>query len=93
MPAADEKRATFDNVAERLCEKFEVSRSELHSGSKRRPVSEVRQLLSYAACRIVGLTGTEVGRLLGVSKQAILKATTKAEESWEDLDWLTELTK
>ena len=55
-------------------------------------MSAVRQLLSYAACRFIGLTATEVGRALGVSKQSILKAIAKVEEVWQDVTWLSELT-
>ncbi len=86
-----ERWVAFDKVSQRLCEKFEVGRSELYGGSRRRAVSEVRQLLSYAGCYNLGLSAAEVGRTLGVSRQGISKNVAKAVEVWEELDWLIEL--
>jgi putative transposase len=86
----DEKWKAFDNVLKRLCEEFDVTPRELFGGSKRRPVSEVRQLLSYAGSRALGISAAELSRSLNVSSQAILKAAAKAEETWEELTWVVE---
>ena len=88
-----EKRATFDRVAAHLCERFEVARPELLGSGRRREVSKVLRLLSYAACRQLGMTLAEVGEALNVSKVAVMKAVTKAEEEWDDLSWLQNLSK
>ena len=87
----DDQWSAFDNVTGSLCEQFKVEKSELLGGSKRRKVSEVRQLLAYCACRSLGLTATDVARVLGVSRQGILQSIVRAEETWEDLSWLSEL--
>lgn len=79
-------------VSTHLCDQFNVAPAELLGGSRRRPVSEVRQLLCYTGCSHLGLTMPELGRVLNVSKQAVSTALTKAEEVWEDLSWLSELT-
>ena len=86
----EKKRKAFDDLVKRLCKDFDVQKAELLSGSKRRKVSEVRQLLSYGGCRVLGLPAAEVGRALNVSGQSILKAADKAEEAWDGLEWLTE---
>jgi hypothetical protein len=65
-----------------------VSPKELLGGSKRHRVSEVRQLLSYAGSRALGISAAQISRTLNVSSQAILQAALKAEQSWEDLDWM-----
>lgn len=85
----EKQRATFDRVADQLCERFEVTRPELLGGGRRRAVSESRRLLSYVANRHLGMTLSEVGEALNVSKVAVLKAVTKTEEEWDDLDWLS----
>jgi len=86
----EERWKAFDGLMSRLCQEFEVTATELLSGSKRRPVSELRQLLSYGGCRALGLSAAEVGRALNVSGQSILRAAEKAEETWDSLDWLTD---
>ena len=84
------KWEVFHKVTQRLCREFKVSENELLSGSKRRPVSDVRQLLSYTGCRQLGLPATEMSQNMNVSAQAVLKAAAKAEETWNGLDWLLE---
>ena len=89
---SDEKKsAAFERASAQLRERFDVTSSELLGGSRRRPVSEVRQLLCYTGCRHLGMSAPEVGLSLSISKQAVLKSVTKAEEVWEDLSWLAEL--
>ena len=54
-------------------------------------MSDVRQLLSYAGNRELGIPAVEIGRILNVSGQAILQGANKAEETWENLDWIFDL--
>ena len=53
-------------------------------------LTAVRQLLSYAGSRQLGLSAAEISRVMNVSGQAILKSAAKAEQTWEGLDWLME---
>ena len=86
----EEKWKLFFKVTEGLCRDFQVSDAELFGRSKRRPVTAVRQLLSYAGSRQLGLSAAEISRVMNVSGQAILKSAAKAEQTWEGLDWLME---
>ena len=51
-------------------------------------VSEVRSLLAYGAHRELGLSAAEIGRVLNVSGQTVMKGANRAEETWESLDWI-----
>jgi putative transposase len=90
LQSPEKRRKAFDELLKRLCEDFGVKKAELLSGSRRRKVSEVRQLLSYGGCRALGLPAAEVGRILNVSGQSILKSAEKAGETWDNLEWLTD---
>jgi hypothetical protein len=86
----EKKWGMFRVVADKLCEQFEVKPAELTGGSRRRAVSEVRSLLAYFGHRELGMSAAEIGRAFNVSGQAVLKGIKKAEETWENLDWLSE---
>jgi hypothetical protein len=86
----EQKWVLFEEIAENLCEQYEVKPAELAGVSRRRKVSEMRSLPAYAANSELVLSAAEIGRALNVSGQAILKGIEKAEETWESLDWVTE---
>jgi len=65
----DQKWNAFERLSQSLCSRFAVHSSELQSGNRRRPVSDVRQLLSYAAYRLLGLSAAEISAVMGVSAQ------------------------
>ena len=84
------RQACFEAILVRLCQQYEITRAELLGGSKRRVVSEVRQLLSYAGIRQLGIPAADIGRALNVSGQSVLQGATRAEAVWESLDWIME---
>ena len=86
----EKKWGMFRVAADKLCERFEVKAGELTGGSRRRAVSEVRSLLAYFGHRELGMSAAAIGREFNVSGQAVLKGIKKAEETWENLDWLSE---
>ncbi len=86
----EQKQELFQKLLESLCEQYKIKPAELVAGSKRRKVSEVRSLLSYGAHRELGLNAAEIGRVLNVSGQTVMKGASRAEETWESLDWIME---
>lgn len=82
------RTTTLRKLGEKLSKEFGVRSTEVWGKSKRRKVSEVRRLLSYAGTRLLCMSGAEVARMMNVTGPVVLRGAAKAEEQWEDLEWL-----
>lgn len=83
---AEQRREALEDLLESVCRRLGVAKAELTAGSKRHEVSRARKLLSHCALRHLGLTAAEVGRAMGVSSQAILKAADAGPDVLQELE-------
>jgi len=67
------KRIDIDTLTENVCKKFNITLSELRSGSRRQPVVKGRQVISWIGVRELGYIGAEVARYLGVTNSAVTR--------------------
>jgi REP element-mobilizing transposase RayT len=72
-------RIPIDMVAQRVCDKYEVSLTELRSASRRRAGVRARQAVAWIAVREMGHSGADVARFLGVSNSCITRFIAKGE--------------
>jgi REP element-mobilizing transposase RayT len=81
-----QRRECFERLIAAVCEALGVTEAELIGGYKRRAVSQARQVLGHVAMRHLGLTAAEIGRAIGVSSQAILKASERGQEVLSEMN-------
>lgn len=80
------QRLNMDALAEKVCEKYNISRGELQSGSRRREIMIARGVMSWIAVRELGYSGADVARYLGVSTSCVTRIVSAAKPSGiEDL--------
>ncbi len=70
-----------------VAERLGLEEAELVGGGKRRSVIVGRNVVSYVAVRIHGLTLTRVARALRVSKQSVLRGVERGEDLLKGLAW------
>jgi len=66
-------RIDIGELAEKVCERYNISMGELRSGSRRHGVAEARGVMSWAAVRELGYSGAEVARYLGVTNSCVTR--------------------
>ena len=69
----------MDAAADKISEKYDISKSELRSGSRRRPVASARRALSWICVRELGYSGADVARYLGVSNSCVTRILLKGK--------------
>lgn len=74
------QRIGIDRLAEEVCEKFNILKGELCSGSRRGGVVRARRELSWRAVREIGYSGAEVARYLGVSNSCVTRVVAFGEK-------------
>jgi hypothetical protein len=67
-------------VERRVLEIFGIDREELYSRSRAKSRAEAKGLFCYWAVRELGVNGTEMGRLLGMSQPAVVYAVRRGEK-------------
>ena len=65
------QRVDLDTLADKVCNKYDISAWELRSGSRRHKVVNARQVLFWFGVRELGYSGAEVARYLGVSTSCV----------------------
>ena len=65
------QRVDLDTLADKVCNKYDISAVELRSGSRRHKVVNARQVLFWFGVRELGYSGAEVARYLGVSTSCV----------------------
>ena len=73
------QRINIDALAEKVCEKYDISCGEMRSGSRRREIVTSRGVLSWVAVRELGYSGAEVARYLGVTTSCITRLVSAAK--------------
>lgn len=66
-------RIDIGELAEKVCERYDISMGELRSGSRRHGVAEARGVMSWTAVRELGYSGAEVARYLGVTNSCVTR--------------------
>lgn len=69
----DHRRIRLDELMERVCRQYRVSKGELKTGGRRRPVVRARSALAWLGVRECGYSGAEVARFLGVTTSCITR--------------------
>ncbi len=70
---AEERESSVANLVASVGQIFGLTKEEITSGSRNRRVVESRYVVSHIAVRRYGLTATEVGKILKVSVQSVLR--------------------
>jgi REP-associated tyrosine transposase len=71
---------TLAKIAERVSEIFDIEKDHVVVAGKQPDRVRARGVLSYWAIRDLGLTATEVGTYLGLSKSAVSRAATRGQK-------------
>jgi len=74
------RRVGIQELAERVCERHNVSIGELRSGGRRRAVVQARRVMSLIGVRELGYTGAEVARYLGVTNSCVTRMVLAAKK-------------
>ncbi len=71
---------TLTKIAERVAEIFDIEKDQVVVAGKQPDRVCARGALAYWAIRDMGLTATEVGTYLGLSKSAVSRAATRDQK-------------
>jgi REP element-mobilizing transposase RayT len=73
------QRINIDALAGKVCEKYNISRGETRSGSRRHDIVIARGVLSWIAVRELGYSGADVARYLGVTTSCVTRVVSAAK--------------
>lgn len=73
------QRINIDDLAKKVCEKYNISRGEMRSGSRRHDIVIARGVLSWIAVRELGYSGADVARYLGVTTSCVTRVVSAAK--------------
>lgn len=73
------QRINIDDLADKVCEKYNISHGEMQSGSRRRDIVIARGVLSWIAVRELGYSGADVARYLGVTTSCVTRIVSAAK--------------
>ena len=71
---------TLAKIAERVAEIFDIEKDQVVVAGKQPDRVRARSVLAYWAIRDLGLTATEVGTYLRLSKSAVSRAATRGQK-------------
>jgi REP element-mobilizing transposase RayT len=74
------QRIDLEELCNRVCDKKNVSLSELISGSRRRELVNARRIVSWVAVHELGYSGAEVARHLGVTNSCVTRFLSSGEK-------------
>ncbi|MFH1504063.1 MAG: transposase [Candidatus Omnitrophota bacterium] len=77
----------LSRIAKRTCEILNLELTSIKRRGKNNLISEARALISYWACRELGISGKDAAEFLGVSNPAVSKNITKGEKIAEEKDY------
>ena len=67
------QRKSIDELAEKVCNKYGISITELKSGSRSKESIEARRVMAWVGMRELGYSGAEIARYLGVTNSCITR--------------------
>ena len=67
------KRKSIDDLAEKACNKYGISITELKSGSRSKESMAARRVMAWIGMRELGYSGAEIARYLGVTNSCITR--------------------
>jgi REP element-mobilizing transposase RayT len=70
-------------LVKRVCELTNIKSELIKKRGKNNPISEARALICYLGVKELGLSGTQIGSFLNMSKQAVAKNVERGEEATE----------
>ena len=79
------QRIDLEEVANNICNEFDISTNELRSGSRRKTIIEARQIVSLLAVRELGYSGAEVARFLGVTNSCVTRIVSNTKPNINEL--------
>jgi len=72
------QRKNIDDLAKMVCKKYDISITELKSGSRRKESIEARRMMAWVGMRELGYSGAEIARYLGVTNSCITRAVSSS---------------
>ena len=77
----------FDRVVQRVAELFKMKRDEILAPGKQPERVKARSLVCYWAVKALGMNGTEVAQLLGVTQSSVSRAVQRGEKLAVERRW------
>ena len=74
------QRKDISALAQQVCEKYNISLTELCSGSRRRDAVQARSAVSWIAVRELGYSGADVARYLGVTNSCVTRSVASGRQ-------------
>ena len=74
------QRIDIEALAEKVCEKYDVTLRELRSGSRRNVIVQARQAMSWIGVKELGYSGADVARYLGVTNSCVTRMISAGEK-------------
>jgi len=71
---------TLTKIIERVAAIFGIEQDQVGGAGKQPERVRGRRVLAYWAIRDLGLTATEIGKYLGLSKSAVIRAATRGQK-------------
>lgn len=68
------RQISVSSLFEGVSEMFDIEQERLYWRSRQNPVSKARAVCCYAAVRELGISGTQIGRLLKMNRSAVTQA-------------------
>ena len=75
---------TLEKITERVAEIFDIEKEQVLTAGKQPDRVRARSVLAYWAIWDLGLTATEVGKYLGLSKSAVSRAANRGQKLIDD---------
>ena len=76
----------IDRVVEKVAEVFEIEPEEIWKPGNQPLRVKARSLVCYWAVRELGMSGTSVGKLLGIGQPAVSRAVVRGEKLTQDMN-------
>ena len=76
----------IDRVVEKVAEVFEIELEEIWKPGNQPLRVKARSLVCYWAVRELGMSGTSVGKLLGLGQPAVSRAVARGEKLTQDMN-------
>jgi putative transposase len=84
-------RVSLQEIAKLICELLEVAADSIYRRTRGGPVSEAKAVFCYAAVRLLGMKGVEVGKFLSLGPSAVSRAVYRGEQILQENKLLKEL--
>jgi REP element-mobilizing transposase RayT len=82
------KGMPVDEIVKRVCDEYKIEAGELVRNTRTAKISEVRAVICYLACRVVGYSGVVVGSYVNLERAGVSRAAARGERIVKSLPQL-----